>query len=200
MLPEGSCCAPRECTVNSRHARVLGLVVGIRCVSACPPGIVTSPYFPAELTRRRIYLCSTVDFFPTAAGICRRCSVRCQQDKTTAPQTTTKKCLIAFGEINSSQSETALCSAVLAQSGTDAIVSMIPWPVPGHQQLDTPSESGRCLAHTKTKGKCGSHTERRLQAEALHIKIEICCSILKRVPGRTRVLRRITSYILRAAN
>ena len=60
-----------------------------------------------------------------------------------------KKCLIAFGEIFSSQSKTALCSAVLAQSATDAIVSTIPWPVPGHQRLDGPSESAGCLAARK---------------------------------------------------
>ena len=31
-----------------------------------------------SLTRRRINLYSTVDFFPTAAGMCRKCSIRCQ--------------------------------------------------------------------------------------------------------------------------
>ena len=44
--------------------------------------------------------------------------------------------------------------AVLAQSGTDAIVSLMPWPVPGHQRLDSPSESAGCLAaRKKTKEK-----------------------------------------------
>ena len=61
-----------------------------------------------------------------------------------------KKCLIAFGE-TSSQSETALCSAVVAQSGTDAMVPLVPWPVPGHQRLDIPSESAGCLAARKKK-------------------------------------------------
>ena len=42
---------------------------------------------------------------------------------------TTKKC-------NCSQGETALCCAVLALSGTDTLVSLIPRPVPGHQRLD----------------------------------------------------------------
>ena len=39
-------------------------------------------------------------------------------------------------EIDSSQSGTALCSAVLAQSGADAMVPAVPWPVPGHHRLD----------------------------------------------------------------
>ena len=80
-----------------------------------------------------------------------------RQDKTTAPlkarshqsHSTTKKCLVAFEEMNSSQSETALCSAVLAQSGTDAIVSMIPWP----ERLDGPSESAGLAARKKTLRK-----------------------------------------------
>ena len=55
---------------------------------------------------------------------------------------------------NCSQNETALCSAVLAQSGTGAMVSMAPWPVPGHQRLDSPSESAGCLAaRKKNSGK-----------------------------------------------
>ena len=114
-----------------------------------------------------------------------------RQDKTTAPQkarshssysTTTKKCLIAFGETNSSQSETALCSAVLAQNGTYAMVSMVPWTVPGQKRLDNPSNSAGCLATRKRGKKNGSDTE-RMQAEALHIKIGIVCTIEKRVPG-----------------
>ena len=60
-----------------------------------------------------------------------------------------KKSLIAFAEINSSQSETALCSAVLAQSDTDAMVPLVHWPVPGHHRLDSPSESAGCLAARK---------------------------------------------------
>ena len=43
-----------------------------------------------------------------------------------------------------SERETALCSAVLALSGTDTMASMIPWPMPGHQRLDTPSDSAGC--------------------------------------------------------
>ena len=84
------------------------------------------------------------------------------KDKTTAPQkarshksysTTPKKCLIAFGEINSSQSETALCSALLVQSGTDVMVPLVRWPLPGHQRMDSPSESAGCLAARKKKEK-----------------------------------------------
>ena len=43
-----------------------------------------------------------------------------------------------------SERETALCSAVLALSGTDTM--MIPRPVPGRQRLDTMSKSAACLA------------------------------------------------------
>ena len=88
-----------------------------------------------------------------------------------------------FWRDNSSQSETALRSAVLAQSGSDAIVSMIPWPVPGHQQLGQPVRVRWVPSQhaiNLRKNKCGSHAERRLQAEALHIQIEIVCSIEKR--------------------
>ena len=47
-----------------------------------------------------------------------------------------------------SERETALCSAVLAMIGTDAIASMMQWPVPGHQRLDTLSDPAGCLAAT----------------------------------------------------
>ena len=46
-----------------------------------------------------------------------------------------KKCRSLL-EINCSQGETALCCTVLALSGTDTLVSLIPRPVPGHQRLD----------------------------------------------------------------
>ena len=42
-----------------------------------------------------------------------------------------------------SERETALCSAVLALSGTDAMASMIPWP-----GLDTSLDPAGCLAAT----------------------------------------------------
>ena len=45
-----------------------------------------------------------------------------------------------------SEREAALCSAVLALSGTDTMVSLIPRPMPGHQRLDTMSKSAGCLA------------------------------------------------------
>ena len=47
-----------------------------------------------------------------------------------------------------SERETALCSAVLALIGTDAMASMMQWPVPGHQRLDTLSDPAGCLAAT----------------------------------------------------
>ena len=47
-----------------------------------------------------------------------------------------QKSTYRFMGVNISQSETALCSAVLAQSGTDAMVPLVPWSVPGHQRLD----------------------------------------------------------------
>ena len=52
-----------------------------------------------------------------------------------------------------------------------------------------PSESAGCSTQKKTRERnnCGSHPERRLQTEALHAKLEIECSIEKRVTGRTRV-------------
>ena len=66
------------------------------------------------------------------------------QDKTTTPRkarsheshsAATKKCPSLL-EINNSRRDTALCNAVLAQSGTDVMVPLIPWQVPGHQRLD----------------------------------------------------------------
>ena len=57
--------------------------------------------------------------------------------------TTTKKCLSLL-ERNSSQRDTALCSAVLAQSGTYAMVPLIPWPAVGR-----PSESAGASQHAK---------------------------------------------------
>ena len=59
---------------------------------------------------------------------------RKRQDKTTTPtkarsheshSAATKKCR-SLMEINSSQRDTALCSAVLAQSGTDVMLPLIP--------------------------------------------------------------------------
>ena len=112
---------------------------------------------------------------------------RRRQDKTTAPQkarshlshsTTTKKCLIAFGEINSSQSETALCSAVLAQSCSDTIVSVIPWSAPGHWRLDGPSESAGCLAAREKKKKVADRT------------LTVVCPLGSSRQTRNRMLRR----------
>ena len=47
-----------------------------------------------------------------------------------------KKCRSLL-EINCSQGETALCCAMLALSGTDTLVSLIPRPVPGHKRWTT---------------------------------------------------------------
>ena len=56
-----------------------------------------------------------------------------------------------FKRVNSSQRETALCSAVLAQSGTDAMVPLVPWPVPGHQRLDAGQSPLGASQHEKKK-------------------------------------------------
>ena len=94
-----------------------------------------------------------------------------------------QKSAYRFGKKNSSQSETAHSSAVLAQSGTDTMVSMIPWPVPGHQRLDARQSPLGASQHAKKKPKknlqernnCGLHTGRRLHTAVLHAKIEIVC-------------------------
>ena len=52
-------------------------------------------------------------------------------------------------EINSSQRDTALCSAALAQSGTESMVPLIPWPSTWAPAAGRPSESARCLAARK---------------------------------------------------
>ena len=99
-----------------------------------------------------------------------------RQNKTTTPRKAgnssrsqqLQKSTCRFRRVNISQSETALCSAVLDQSGTDAMVPLVPWPVPGHQRSDSPSESAGCLAAREEKSRkvlrnnCGSYTERRL--------------------------------------
>ena len=64
---------------------------------------------------------------------------------------TTTKSAYRFWTVNISQSETALCSAELAQSGADAMVPLVPWPVHWHQRLDSTSESAGCLAARKKK-------------------------------------------------
>ena len=47
-----------------------------------------------------------------------------------------EKSAVRFWRTNCSQGETALCCAVLALSGTDTMVSLIPRLVTGHQRLD----------------------------------------------------------------
>ena len=67
---------------------------------------------------------------------------------TQVASTATKKCLSLL-EINSSQRDTALCSAMLAQSGTHAMVPLIPWLVPGHQRLDARQSPLGASQHAK---------------------------------------------------
>ena len=98
--------------------------------------------------RRELWLCHFLErrlFLQISHLYCQR------QDKTTTPQEAghlshvprLQKVPIAFWRVNISQSETALCSAVLAQSGTGAMVPLVPWPVPGHQRLDIPCVARR---------------------------------------------------------
>ena len=68
----------------------------------------------------------------------------------------TKKCL-SFLEINSSQRDAALCSAAVAQSGTDVMVSLIPWPVPEHQRLDARQGPLGASQHAKKTQKTTLH-------------------------------------------
>ena len=56
-------------------------------------------------------------------------------------------------EINCSQGETALCCAVLALSGTDTLVSLIPRPVPGQQRLDDRRSPLGTSQHKKKRKK-----------------------------------------------
>ena len=65
-----------------------------------------------------------------------RQQLRSESRQLSSQSITTKKCP-SLEVVNISQSETALRSAVLAQSGTDAMVPSAPWPVPGHQRLDS---------------------------------------------------------------
>ena len=116
-----------------------------------------------------------------------------------------QKSAYRFRRVNISQSETALCSAVLAQSGTDAMVALVPWPVPGHQRLDARQSTAGCLAARKKKTLVISPEERQLGRQLKRvggarnisissdsqiqltttIKLEITCCIEKRVTGCT---------------
>ena len=79
-----------------------------------------------------------------------------KQGHTNRIQQLQKKCL-SLWEVNSSQRDTALCSTVLAQSGTDAMVPLIPWPVPGHQRLDAYQSPLGAMQHAKTTLKTTLH-------------------------------------------
>ena len=71
-----------------------------------------------------------------------------------------KKCRSLL-EINCSQDETALCCAVLALSGTDTLVSLIPRPIPGHQRLDDRRSPLGASQHKKEKNSCRPSPEER---------------------------------------
>ena len=78
-----------------------------------------------------------------------------------------KKCRSLL-EINCSQGETALCCAVLALSGTDTLVSLIPRPVPGHQWLDdrrSPLGASQHKKKKKKKKKKATWTRRKLETK-----------------------------------
>ena len=78
-----------------------------------------------------------------------RQQLRSESRKLSSQSTTTKKSAYRFWRVNISQSETALCSALLAQSGTDAMVPLVPWPVPGHQRLDARQSPLGASQHVK---------------------------------------------------
>ena len=65
---------------------------------------------------------------------------------------TCKKVPIAFGDQQFSERHGAMqCSA--GQSGTDAMVPLVPWPVPQEQRLDSRQSPLGCLAARKKKTK-----------------------------------------------
>ena len=81
---------------------------------------------------------------------------------------TTKKCRSLL-EINCSQGETALCCAVLALSGTDTLVSLIPRPVPGHQRLDDRRSPLGASQHKKKTTLVVSPEERQLGRQLIRV-------------------------------
>ena len=134
-----------------------------------------------------------------------------RQDKTTTPvesrnsqEKTTKSLYPVLLEKNKhKKASTALCSAVLTQSGTDAMVPSVPWPVPGHQRLDARQSPLGASQHAKKssrKNNCGSHTERRLHTEVLHTRIEVVCSIGEACHWSHQVLKRISDFMISIIN
>ena len=65
----------------------------------------------------------------------------------------------AFGEKQAQKASTALCSAVLAQSGTDAMVPLVPWPVPWTTRQSPLGAS----QHAEKKNSCGQVLQVRHQ-------------------------------------
>ena len=105
----------------------------------------------------------------------------------TIKQKTTKSLYpVPFGRKQAQKASTALCSVVLTQRGTDAVVPLVPWPVPGHQRLRVRWVPRNTHKKSSEKNNCGSLSERRLHTEVLHTRIEIVCSIEKRVTGRSK--------------
>ena len=84
-------------------------------------------------------------------------------------QSTTTKNASRFRRVNISQSETALCNAVLAQSGTDAMVPLVPWPVPGHQRLDARQSPLGASQHAKKKKKQGRSSGKKHARRTLNV-------------------------------
>ena len=89
-----------------------------------------------------------------------------KESRQLSSQSITTKSAYRFRSVNISQSETALCTAVLAQSGTDAMVPLVPWPVPGHQRLDARQSPLGASQHAKKKVMrkivCTSNSNRML--------------------------------------
>ena len=83
-------------------------------------------------------------------------------------------------EINCSQGETALCCAVLALSGTDTLVSLIPRPVPGHQRLDDRRSPLGASQHKKGKKLVVSPEERQLGRQLIRWRKKYCSVSAKR--------------------
>ena len=89
---------------------------------------------------------------------------------------------------NAHSARTAPCGAVLALSGTDTLVSLIPRPVPGHQRLDD-RRSPLGASHHKKKKKNFCRQSRRtstwppIDKVAQEILLSICKAELKEMNG-----------------
>ena len=105
-------------------------------------------------------LCSLVVTIATCAASATHGSSSAA-DKTTTPvesrysqdRKLRDACTLCFWREKAQKARTALCSAVLALRGTDAMSSKMTWPVPGHQRWDTLSMSAGCLAARKKQKK-----------------------------------------------